>query len=428
MKWQLSGGHLIDPHNHIDGLADLCFAEGRIVSVGAPPTGFMPDRQIDATGLVICPGLVDLAARLREPGYEYKASLESELNAALAGGVTTLVCPPDTDPPLDEPGLVEMLKHRARSLQQTHVYPLGAMTAGLKGEQLTEMAELAEAGCIAFSQAEMPVTDTQVLWRAMQYAKSFGFALWLRAQDPFVGRSGVAASGPTASRLGLAGVPVQAETLALQTFFELQRATSVRLHICRVSSAAGIDLIRRAKAEGLPVSCDVSIHHLHLIDVDIGYFDANCRLSPPLRADRDRDALRAALADGTIDALCSDHTPVDEEAKLRPFGEAEAGATGLELLLSLAVKWAIDTRQPLATAISRITTDPARIIGCDAGHLSIGASADICLFDPAAYREISMQGLHSQGKHTPFLGYTVPTQVHATWVGGDLAYADALFN
>lgn len=422
MKWRLHGGRVIDPLNDLDIFADLWVADGRVVAIGAAPEGFSADREWNANGKVICPGLVDLGARLREPGYEHKASLESELNAALAGGITTLVCPPDTDPPLDEPGLVEMLKHRARLLRQCHVYPLGAMTTALAGGTLTEMAELTEAGCIAFSQAEQPVVDTQVLWRAMQYAKSFGFALWLRAQDPHVGRAGVAASGPVASRLGLAGIPVQAETLALQTLFELQRATGVRLHICRLSSAAGVELVRKAKAEGLPLSCDVAIHHLHLIDHDIGYFDAHCRLSPPLRSDRDRAALRAGLADGVIDALCSDHTPVDEEAKLRPFGEAEPGATGLELLLSLAVKWSAETRLPLSHAIRRITCDPARIIGCDAGHLSPGAPADICVFDPEAYWEVNKTALRSQGKPTPYLGYSLPGQVCATWVGGELGF------
>ena len=297
---------------------------------------------IDASGLVVAPGLVDLSARLREPGYEYKATLESEMQAAMQGGVTSLVCPPDTDPVLDEPGLVEMLKHRARGLNQAHVHPLGALTMGLKGKALTEMAELTEAGCIGFAQAEEPIEDTTVLLRALQYAKTFEYTVWLRPQDAHIGRGGIAHSGPLASRLGLAGVPVMSETIALHTIFELVRATGARVHLCRISSAAGIELIRAAKKEGLPVTCDVGVHHIHMTDADIGFFDSNARVTPPFRSQRDRDAIRAGLYDGAIDAICSDHTPVDDDEKLLPFGEASPGATGLELLLSLTLKWADD--------------------------------------------------------------------------------------
>src|SRR6185369_9731299 len=324
---------------------------------------------------------VDLAVRLREPGHEHEGMLESEMAAALAGGVTSLVCLPDTDPPLDEPGLVEMLKFRARNLNQSHLYPLGALTRGLGGEILTEMAELTEAGCVGFSQAEVPVKDTLVLHRALQYAATFGYTTWLRPQDAWLG-AGVAAKGALATRMGLSGVPVIAETIALNMIFELVRDTQARVHLCRISSAAGIELIRRAKAEGLPITCDVSINQLHLTDVDIGYFNASMRVTPPLRQQRDRDAIRAALADGTIDALVSDHTPVDEDAKTLPFAEAEPGATGLELLLSLALKWGSDMGLGLARSLAVLTSEPARVLGpalgtlqASAGQLAEGGSA-----------------------------------------------------
>src|SRR5690606_12807283 len=345
---------------------DLFVAAGRIVGVGQAPAGFEPNRTIDASGLAVLPGLVDLAARLREPGFEYRATLETEMRAALAGGVTSLVLPPDTDPPLDEPGLVEMLKHRAPQLNHAHLYPLGAMTIGLKGEVITEMAELPEAGCVAFSQADPPVTDTTVLLRAMQYAHTFGYALWLRPQDPWRSRGGVAASGASASRLGLPGVPVQAETIALHTLLELQRSVGVRLHLCRISSAPALEMVRAAKREGLPVTCDVSANHVHLTDVDIGFYDSNFRLEPPLRGQRDRDAIRAALVDGTIDAICSDHTPVDDDGKMLPFGDAEPGATGLELLLSLTLKWADEAGVPLVQALHRVTAGPAGVLAASA--------------------------------------------------------------
>jgi dihydroorotase len=424
MKLHIKNGRLIDPANGIDATQDLFIADGKVAAVGRAPAGFTADSTIDATGLVVAPGLVDLSARLREPGYEYKATLKSEMQAAMQGGVTTLVCQPDTDPVLDEPGLVEMLKHRARNLNQANVHPLGALTVGLKGKALTEMAELTEAGCIGFSQAEVPVQDTNVLLRALQYAKTFGYTVWLRPQDPHIGVGGVAHSGPLASRLGLSGVPVMAETIALHTIFELVRATGARVHLCRISSSAGLDLVRAAKKEGLPVSCDVGVHHLHMTDADIGFFDSNARLTPPLRTQRDRDAIRAGIKDGTIDAICSDHTPVDDDEKLLPFAEASPGATGLELLLSLVLKWAEDQRSSdaLARALAKVTVDAARIAALPAGQLSVGSAADVVLFDPSVRWTVNSSALASQGKHTPFLGYELTGQVKATIVAGKLAY------
>ena len=357
----ITGARLVDPGTGRDEPGTLAVAEGQIVSVGPPMRDFTPDRTIDANGAVVVPGLVDLAARLGEPGHEHAGLLESELRAAVAGGVTSGVCPPDTDPVLDEPGLVEMLKSRARNLRAARLYPLGALTRGLAGENLAEMAELAEAGCIAFAQADVAVKDTLVLHRAMQYAATFGFAVWLRPNDAWLG-NGVAAKGPLATRMGLAGVPVLAETIALATIFELVRDTGVRVHLSRLSSAAGIELVRRAKAEKLPVTCDASIHQLHFIDVDIGYFDSAMRLVPPLRQQRDRDAIGAALADGTIDALVSDHTPVGEDAKHLPFAEAEPGATGLELLLGAALKWGEAARLPLVRTLAAVTSGPTAVL------------------------------------------------------------------
>lgn len=425
MKLHIKNGRVIDPAGGIDAVQDLFIADGKIAAVGSAPAGFTAERTIDADGLVVAPGLVDLSARLREPGYEYKATLESEMQAAVQGGVTTLVCPPDTDPVLDEPGLVEMLKHRARLLNQAHVHPLGALTVGLKGRALTEMAELTEAGCIGFAQAEEPIEDTTVLLRAMQYAKTFGYTVWLRPQDPYIGRGGIAHSGPLASRLGLSGVPVMSETIALHTIFELMRASGARVHLCRISSAAALDLIRAAKKEGLPVTCDVGVHHLHMTDADIGFFDSNARLTPPLRSQRDRDAIRAAVLDGTVDAVCSDHTPVDDDEKLLPFAEASPGATGLELLLSLMLKWAADQggdAKTLSTALAKITHDAARTAGLPAGTLAPGADADVVLFDPDARWTVHGAALASQGKHTPFLGYELTGQVRATIVAGHVAF------
>jgi dihydroorotase len=428
MKTLIQHGRIIDPASGLDTTGSIAIATGRIIGIGRDLPDFTPDRVLDASGCIVLPGLVDLCARLREPGYEHEGMMESEMAAAAAGGVTSLVCPPDTDPVLDEPGLVQMLKFRAKKNHQARLFPLGALTRGLQGEVLTEMVELTGAGCIGFGQAEVPLGNTQVLQRALQYAATFDYAVWLRPQELHLGK-GVAASGALATRMGLGGVPVAAETIALHTIFELMKTTGARVHLCRISSAAGLALVRQAKADGLRVSCDVSINSLHLTDTDIGYFDSRARLTPPLRQQRDRDALRAGLADGSIDALVSDHTPVEADAKALPFAEAEPGATGLELLLSLALKWSEDAQVPLQRALASITCAPAAVLGSSLGtlHASVGqlvegGVADLCVFDPSARWTVAADSLRSQGKSTPFAGYELPGRVRATVVAGYMAF------
>ncbi len=424
----IRGGQVIDPASGLNKKADLALENGVVVAIENIASDFQPERTIDATGCLVLPGLVDLAVRLREPGNEHARMLESEMGAAMAGGITSLVCQPDTDPVLDEPGLVEMLRFRAEKLQQARVYPLGALTRGLKGENLTEMVMLSDVGCVAFSQAEALLSNTQVMQRAFQYASTFGYAVWLRPQDYHLGQ-GVAASGPLATRMGLSGVPAMAETIAMHTIFELMRATGARVHLCRISTAAGVELVRQAKRDGLKLTCDVSINSLHLTDTDIGFFDSRARLNPPLRQQRDRDALRAGLADGAIDALVSDHTPVGEDAKALPFAESEPGATGLELLLSLAYKWHLDTGVDLVRALSTITDKPAAVMGAAmgpregrTGRLQVGGLGDVCVFDPSVHWTVTSDSLVSQGKHTPFSGYELPGRVRCTLVGGRVAY------
>ncbi len=422
MKIHIKNGRLIDPRSGVDVVQDIFIAKGKIIAVGNAPNTFQANRVIDAQSLIVCPGLVDLSVRLREPGLEYKATLESEMGAAVAGGVTSFACPPDTDPPLDEPGLVEMLKHRARSLDQAHVYPIGALTQGLKGERLTEMAELNDAGCVVFGQPDGLLPNLRVLMRAMQYASTFGFSVWLSPQEISLTSDGVAHDGEVATRLGLPTVPVYAETIALSNIILLAKETGVRVHLCRVSSAEGLVIIRTAKQQGLPMTCDVTINHLHLSDMDIGFFDSNCHLMPPLRGSSDRDALRNGLLDGTIDAVCSDHAPVDEDAKLLPFGQSEIGATGVELLLPLALKWGTEMRLPLIKVLAKITSDPARILGIEAGHITVGSAADICIFDPDYHWKVTSSAILSQGKNTPFLGMELPGRIKYTLVNGHIVY------
>ncbi len=422
LKIEIRNGRVIDPAHNVDAQQSLYIADGKVAALGKAPAGFKPDKVIDAAGKIVCPGLVDLCARLREPGFEYRATLESEMLAAVAGGVTSLVCPPDTDPVLDEPGLVEMLKRRADSLKQARVYPLGALTAGLHGKQLAEMVELSEAGCVGFFQADHPLTDTNVLWRALQYASTYGYCVWLRPQDAYLSADGVAHDGETASRLGLAAIPSSAETIAIATILQLVEASGARIHLARLSTAGAVALVKDAKLRGLPLTCDVGIHHLHLSDRDIGYFDARYRFTPPLRDVRDRDALRHGVMSGVIDTICSDHTPLDDDAKLLPFAEAEAGATGLELLLPLTLKWATEMQIPLPQALARITSQAAAVLAIDAGHLGVGAAADVCIFDSQACWVITPKTLLSQGKNSPYLGREVAGKVTCTLVGGQTVF------
>jgi dihydroorotase len=429
MKLLIQGGRVVDPLSGRDELADVAIGAGRILAMGSNVGEFQADRVIDAAGCWVVPGLIDLCARLKEPGHEHEGMLESEMAAAVAGGVTALVCPPDTEPVLDESGLVDMLKFRAEQMHQARVFPLGALTRGLQGEVLTEMVQLTESGCVGFGQAEIPIVNTQVLQRAMQYAATFDYTVWLRPQDAWLGK-GVAASGPLATRMGLSGISVAAETIALHTIFALQRSTRARIHLCRLSSAEGLALVRAAKAEGLPVTCDVSVHNLHLIDVDMGYYDSRAHLQPPVRQHADRVALREGLADGSIDALVSDHNPVEADAKAQPFAESEPGATAVELLLSLSLKWAHAQGLSPVHALRVLTQGPAQVLGnalgslqSSMGRLVEGGVADVCVFEPDTAWTVSAQALRSQGKHTPFGGLELPARVRHTLVNGQIAFS-----
>jgi dihydroorotase len=423
VRLAILGARVVDPASGRDEAAAIYVEDGRVAAIGGAPKGFRAEATVEAKGLVACPGLVDLSARLREPGFEYKATLESEMQAAVGGGVTTLACPPDTDPPLDEPGLVEMLTRRAKSLNRAHVYPLGALTVGLRGERLAEMAELTEAGCVGFFQANAPIADLNVLVQAMRYAATFGYTVWLRPQDAGLAHGGVAHDGEVATRLGLAPIPAIAETVAVRTILELMRATGARVHLARLSSAEAVAIVAEAKARGAALTCDVGVHHLHLSDRDLAEFDARANFVPPLRDPRDREALRRAAADGTIDAVCSDHTPVDDDAKLVPFAEAEPGATGLELLLPLTLKWGSESGLSLAATLAAVTSRPARVLGLQAGRLEPGCSADLCLFDPRMAWLVSPPLLASQGKNTPFVGLELTGRVVKTLVGGEIVFA-----
>ncbi len=416
MKIAIRNGRVIDPANGVDRVCDVFIAAGKIAAIGDAPSDWHSNKEINAQGLVVAPGLVDLAVHVK------RGTLASELAAAAAGGVTSIVCPPDTDPVLDEPGLVDMLRMRANAQHGAHVYPLGALTKELGGSQLAELSKLAHAGCIGFSQADSPIVDTQALWRAMQYATTFGFAVWLRPEDHFLSREGSAHDGEVSSRLGLNGIPAFSETIAISRIVQIAKALGTRVHLSKLSTALGVEMVRAAKADGVNLTADVSIHQLHLTDVDIGHYDANYRLTPPLRTGRDRDALIEGVRDGSIDCIVSDHTPRPLEQKQVPFGEAAVGASAVELLLSLTLRFAESAKISLADALAAIGARAARTAGLPAGTLSVGVAADVCVFDPTAYRHITAASLKSAGKNTPFLGYELPGVVRATIAGGHLAH------
>lgn len=423
MKLQIRGGRVIDPANGIDKITDVFVAYGRITALGEAPDGYSPDQVIDASGRYVLPGLVDLAARLRQPGEEHKATIESETRAAAAAGITTLCCPPDTVPPVDSPAEINLITRLAKAAGQAKVFALGALTAGLEGELLSEMAALKAAGCLGVSNALRPVHSTLVLRRAMEYAGSHDLTVFLHPIDFDLANDGCAHEGAVASRLGLPGIPAAAETAAIGQQLALIEQTGVRAHFCRVSTARGAAMIQRAQYDGLPITMDVCAHQLYLTEVDLGDFNSLCHTLPPMRTLRDRDGLRQCIAKGSLGAICSDHQPHEEDAKLAPFPATEAGISALETLLPLTLQLADDGVMPLTEAVQRITCGPAEILGVDAGTLAEGMPADICIYDPERPWTVDESTILSAGKNTPFIGWEFTGRVTHTLVDGRVVYS-----
>ncbi len=421
MRIKISNGLLIDPANNIEAKQDIYIAEGRIAAIGKQPDGFTLDQTIDASGCHVIPGIVDLRARLREPGQEHKGTIASETRAAAAGGVTTVCMPPDTNPVIDTTSVVELIHQRTQAAGFARVVTLGALTANLEGEQLSEMALLKKyGGCVGVSNGLKPVSNNLVMRRAMEYAASCGLTVFLHAEDAGLAAGGCAHEGAISTRLGLPGIPESAETQAIARDLLLIEQTGVHAHFCHLSSARAIQMIARAQHDGLPVTADVTAHHLHLTEMDIGFFDSNCHVQPPLRTQRDRDALISALANGNLNAICSDHQPHDADAKLAPFSETEPGISALETLLPLALR--LTDHLPLKEVINRITAQPARILGIDAGTLSVGEHADVCIYDPAQSWIMDSDKLVSQGKNSPFNGWELKGKVTHTLLNGNIVY------
>ena len=422
MKISIVGGRLIDPANDIDQITDLHIASGKVLSVGHTPAGFKADKIIDAKGQVICPGLVDLHARLREPGQENTATIASETRAAAKAGITTLVCPPDTSPVIDTPAVVDLIRHRASEAGFARVVTLGALTKNLEGEQLAEMGALKQAGCVGVSNAQLAITSTEVMRRAMEYAASQNMPVFLYAQDPWLAAQGCAHEGAVSVRLGLPGIPEAAETIAVARELQLIELTGVKAHFCQLSSQRAVRMLARAQHDGLPVTADVTAHHLFLTEMDIGFFDSQCHVLPPLRSQRDRDGLRSALQQGIISAICSDHQPHDLDAKLAPFPSSEPGISSLETLLPLALKLVDEGVLKMPQAIASITHLPAGIVGLNAS-LGAGDVADVCVFDPEQYWPFTAETMYSQGHNSPFLGWECKGLVTHTLLAGNVVFS-----
>ena len=422
MKIAITNGHLIDPRNQINQRMDIFIQDEKIIAIGHAPDGFKADTIIDAEKLIVSPGFVDLCARLREPGQEHKGSILTETRAAAASGVTSLCIPPDTNPVLDNPTVIELIHKRNNEAGYCRVYTLGALTKDLNGTHLSEMAHLKAAGCIGVSNVMRGFSNPQVVRRAMEYAASVDMTVFLHPQDVALANSGCVHEGIVSTRLGLAGVPEAAETQAVANYLMLVEQTGARVHFCRLSTARAVQIIGRAKYDGLDITADVAAHQLHLTEMDIGYFNSQCHVQPPLRSQRDCEALREAVANSQIEAICSDHQPHDLDAKLAPFAATEAGISSIETLFPLSLRLVNDGLLKMTELVDRLSTTPAEILGIDAGHLSVGAFADITLFDPSKHWILKSENLLSAGKNSPFDNWELQGKIIKTICNGKLVY------
>ncbi|BAP54943.1 dihydroorotase [Thioploca ingrica] len=415
------GGRVVDPAAHLDLITDLHIATGKIIAVGKPPSDFKAERQIDAQQKIVCPGLVDLSVRLREPGAEHKGTIITETRAAASSGITTVCCPPDTNPVIDIPAVAELLQQRAAHSGMAKVLPLAALTRGLAGEQLAEMGDLKEAGCVAVSNV-LPIVNTEVLRYALEYAANCELTVFIHPREPWLGVHGCAHEGAVSTRLGLSGIPETTETIEVARHLLLIEATGVRAHFCRLSTARAVEMVKHAQTQGLHVTADVSAHHLFLTEMDINNYNSQCHVYPPLRTQQDKAALRTGLLQGGIDAICSDHQPHEADAKLSPFAMTAMGISGLDTLLPLCLHLAEEMSMDLITLLSYVTSKPAQILGIDAGTLAVGQAADICIFDPNDSWQLAPENMHSKGLNSPFLGWEFKGRVIYTLINGKVVY------
>ncbi len=416
-------GRLLDPANNLDQIGNLYIADDRIVGVHTEPDGFQADLVIDAGEQIVCPGFVDLSVRLREPGFSHKATISSEIRAAAKAGITSLCVPPDTRPVIDTPAVAELIKDKAEFAGYRQVYPIAALTQGLAGNELSSMFALQQAGCIAVSNAQQPVGNLLILHRAMEYAASHDLLLIYRPEELRLRNGGCANEGVFATRYGLPGIPETAETVALAQCLELVEQNGCRVHFSQLSCARSIALLRQAKAKGLSVSADVAMHQLHLTEDDMIPFDSNYHVNPPLRTEYDKLSLRAAVAEGIIDAVCSDHQPHDIDAKLGAFPETEPGIAAMETLLPLMLKLVGEEVLSLRQGIDALSGKPAGILSVRSGSLALGETADVCIFNPGTEWVIDENNWQSRGSNTPYWGKKMQGIVTHTLQSGKLIYS-----
>jgi len=415
------GGQVIDPASGLNTLTNLYLDRGKLLSIGEPPAGFTAEWEIDARGQIVCPGFVDLSVRLREPGAEHKGTIISETRAAANNGITTICCPPDTNPVIDTPAVAELLQHRATASGMAKVLPIAALTQGLKGEHLAEMGDLKEAGCIAVSNV-FPIVNTEVLRHAMEYAANCHLTIFLHPQEPWLGRHGCMHEGAISTRLGLAGIPETTETIEVARALLLIEMTGVHAHFCRLSTARSVEMVRAAQLKGLAITADVSAHHLFLSEMNVNDYNSQCHVYPPFRSQQDRQALRTGLIQGGIDVISSDHQPHEADAKLTPFALSSPGISGLDTLLPLSLRFATEMQLDLCTVLSYLTYKPAQILGIEAGRLTVGQPADICIFDPNFTWCLNPENLHSIGHNSPFLNWEFKGKVTYTLINGKVVY------
>lgn len=421
----IRNGRVIDPRNVLDKVTDVYVADGLIASIGAAPIGFKPDVDLDANGMLVIPGSVDICARVREPGQTHKGNIHSETRAAAAGGITHLCCPPDTKPIIDTRAVAALIQERAHQSGYAHVLPIGALTKGLQGQQLAEMHALREAGCIGVSQLRFPVKDAQTLLRCLEYASTFDLTVFFQSEESSLSPKGGMHAGPTSTRLGLPAISDAAETIALSRDLLLVQQAGVRAHFGQISSARSVELIAAAQREGLPVTADVALHQLFLTDEMIDGFNSQYHTRPPLRSEHDRQGLIDGVKAGVISILCSDHQPHEAAAKSEPFPSTEPGISAFSTFLPLSYQLVALGILSESEWVQRIAMNPARLIGLDAGHLELGSNANLCVFDPGKRWKLTEEGMLSSGKNSPYLGQMLQGQVQLTLKDGAISYRNA---